>query len=85
MSKSGFQINEGTYSAIKFAKIDAAASGNNTLVVAVTAKRIRVLGLVMISQGSVNVRLESGASGTALTGQMALVVNSGFTLPFLIR
>lgn len=66
----------------KFAVIDAATSGDNTLVAAVTSKKIRVLALFLVSSGTVNVRLESGAGGTALTGQMNLVANTGFVLPF---
>ena len=67
----------------KFAKIDAASSGDNTLVAIVSGKKIRVLSLFMISAGTVTARLEStNSSGTLLTGQMNLVVNSGFTLPF---
>lgn len=66
----------------KFAKIDAATAGDNTIVAAVTGKKIRVLQLFLVSAGTVIVRFESGAAGTALTGQMNLVVNSGFTLPF---
>ncbi|ANS05114.1 glycoprotein repeat domain-containing protein [uncultured Mediterranean phage] len=67
----------------KFAKIDAASSGDNTLVGLVSGKKIRVLSLFMISAGTVTARLESTDSdGTLLTGQMNLVVNSGFTLPF---
>lgn len=66
----------------KFAIIDAASSGDNTLITAVAAKKIRVLALMIVSAGTVNVRLESGAAGAALSGQMNLVVNSGFTLPF---
>jgi hypothetical protein len=81
MAASSYLVRDGVYSGINFAKIDAASSGDNTLVAAVTGKRIRVLGMVIIAAGSVTIRLESGASGTALSGQMALVVNSGFTLP----
>lgn len=66
----------------KFAIIDAASSGDNTLVASVSSKKIRVLALFMVSAGTVNVRFESGAAGTALTGQMNLIANSGFTLPF---
>lgn len=66
----------------KFAAIDCATSGDNTLVAAVTDKQIRVVGAFLIAAGTVNVRFESGASGTALTGQMNLVVNTGFVLPF---
>lgn len=65
-----------------FAVIDAATSGDNTLIAAVASKKIRVLSLFLVSAGTVNVRFESGASGTALTGQMNLVANTGFVLPF---
>ena len=66
----------------KFAVIDAASSGDQTIVAAVASKKIRVLSVFMISAGTVNARFESGAGGTALTGQMNLVANSGFVLPF---
>jgi hypothetical protein len=66
----------------KYAPIDVATSGNNTLVAAVSGKRIRVLAAILISAGSVNVRFESGADGAALSGQMALTANSGFTMPY---
>lgn len=66
----------------KFAIIDATSSGDNTIVAAVSSKKIRVLSLVLVSAGTTTVRFESGASGTALTGQMSLIANVGFTLPF---
>lgn len=67
--------------AVGFVAIDAASSGDNTLLAAVTGKRIRVHSLFLIAAGTVNVRFESGASGTALTGQMNLIANAGFVLP----
>jgi hypothetical protein len=67
----------------QFAIIDAATSGDNTLVAAQGAGvKIRVLALFAVASGAVNVRFESGAAGTALTGQMNLVANTGFVLPF---
>lgn len=66
----------------KFAAIDAATSGDNTIVAAVASKKIRVLSAFLVAAGTVNVRFESGAGGTALTGQMNLVANTGFVLPF---
>ena len=76
-------IHDGTTALTpKYAIIDAASSGDNTLVAAVTAKKLRVLALYMVSAGTVSARFESGAAGTALSGQMNLVANSGFTLPF---
>jgi hypothetical protein len=66
----------------KFAIVDAASSGNNTLVSAVTAKKLRVLAFFGMAAGTVTVRLESGADGTALTGQMQLTAQTGFVLPF---
>lgn len=62
---------------IKRAVIDHASNGDNTLVAAVTGKKIRVLQFVIVSAGSVTVRFESGASGTALTGQMTLATGGG--------
>lgn len=72
----------GTVVTPKFAVIDAATSGDNTLVAAVASKKIRVLALWLVSAGTVNVRFESGAGGTALSGQANLVANTGFVLPF---
>lgn len=72
----------GTVVTPKFAIIDGATSGDNTLVAAVTSKKIRVLALFVVSAGTVNVRFESGAGGTALTGQMNLIANTGFSLSY---
>ena len=66
----------------KFAWIDHAASGDNSIVAAVSGKKIRVLALFLVAAGAVTVRFESGASGTALTGQSNLVANTGLVLPF---
>jgi hypothetical protein len=74
--------NNGSFLTPKFAIIDFAGSGDNTLVSAVTSKKIRVLSLFAVAAGTVNVRFESGAGGTALTGQMNLVANTGFVLPY---
>lgn len=66
----------------KFAIIDVATSGDNTLLAAVTAKKIRILSLYMVASAAVTARFESGAAGTALSGQMQLAANGGFVLPF---
>ena len=66
----------------KFAIIDAATSGDNTIVAAVASKKVRVIACLLVAAGTVNVRFESGASGTAKSGQMNLVANTGFVLPF---
>jgi hypothetical protein len=68
---------------VKYAKIDAASSGDNTLVAAAGAGlKIRVHSCFLIAADAVNVRFESGASGTALTGQMNCAINGGFVLPY---
>lgn len=67
---------------VKYAVIDHAASGDNTVVAAVTGKKIRVVFLHLIAAGAVTIRWESGASGTALTGQMNLPANGGMALDF---
>ena len=66
----------------KFVIIDCASSGDNTILAAVSSKKIRVLALFLVAAGTTTVRFESGAGGTALTGQMSLDVNTGFALPF---
>ena len=66
----------------KFVIIDCASSGDNTILAAVASKKIRVLSVFLVAAGTTTVRFESGAWGTALTGQMNLVANTGFVLPF---
>lgn len=67
---------------IKRAAISVSSSGDNTIIAAVTGKAIRVLGVVLIGAGDVDVRFESGAGGTALTGVMSLAADgNGFVLP----
>jgi hypothetical protein len=80
--ESGQMTVAGAVVTPKFGVIDAATSGDNTLLAAVSGKKIRVLALFLVAAGAVNVRFESGAGGTALTGQMNLVANTGFVLPY---
>ena len=61
----------------KHAVIDHATSGNNTIVAAVAGKKILVTGYTLVAAGAVTVRFESGADGTALTGQMSFAANGG--------
>ena len=65
----------------QFALIDTATSGNNTLVAAVTGKKIRVTGFVAVGAGTVNIAFQSGAGGTALTGAMPLGANTSVVAP----
>lgn len=74
--------NSGLKQEIKYAVIDHATSGDNTLVAAVTGKKIRVLSYTLVAAAAVTVRFESGASGTALTGQMSLAANGGVSCAF---
>lgn len=66
----------------KFVAISASSSGNNTILAAVTSKKIRVLGMYLISNGTVNAKFQSGASGTDLTGLGYLIANAGWVLPY---
>jgi hypothetical protein len=66
----------------KFATIAASASGNNTIVAAVSAKKIRVLAVQLTANGAVNPKWQSGAGGTDLTGLAYLVANTGYVLPY---
>lgn len=66
----------------KFAAISASSSGDNTLVAAVAGKKIRVLAMHFVCASAVDVRLEDGAGGTALTGVASYAANSGLVLPY---
>ena len=66
----------------QYAVIAAAAAGDNTLVAAVAAEKIRVLAAVLVASGGANtVRFESDAGGTALTGLMDLAADGQLILP----
>ncbi len=69
-------------SELQYASVDAASSGDNTLVAAVAGKRIRVVSLFLVASGAVAVAFESGASGTALTGQMNVGSKGNVVMPF---
>jgi hypothetical protein len=67
----------------KFAAIAASASGNNTLVAAVTGKKIRVLAYNIIGNGAVNAKFQTGAGGTDLTGlKYIAAAGGGICAPF---
>lgn len=67
---------------IKYAAINVASSGDNTVVAAVAGKKISVLQVWMMAGAAVTARFESGAGGTALTGQAEIAANGGFIMPF---
>ena len=69
-------------SVAQYASIEAATGGDNTLVAAVTAKKIRVLSVVLVASGGANtVAFESDAAGTALTGDMDIAADGQLVLP----
>jgi hypothetical protein len=73
----------GTILTPKFVAISASTdNGDVTLLAAVTSKKIRVLSYVVVADGTVSIRFESGTGGTALSGVMALVANAGVASGF---
>lgn len=68
-------------SARKYAAISAASSGDNTIVAAVTGKKIRVINYALVATTAVTVAFESGAGGTALTGDMSIGATGGIVAP----
>lgn len=63
---------------IKGATISVSSSGDNTIVAAVPTKRIAVLQCVLSSNGTVNVKFQSGAGGTDLSGPIYLIAGGDF-------
>lgn len=66
---------------VKYATINAASNGNNTIVAAVTAKKIRVISLWVVSAGTVTTTWQTAAGGTGLSGAASLAANTGYVLP----
>jgi hypothetical protein len=68
----------------RYAAVAAASNGNNTLVAAAGAgKKIRVLaGSLTMTGTAVTIRFESGADGTALTGQMTPLQGTTISIPY---
>jgi hypothetical protein len=66
-------------SEVKYAVINAASGDNSIVAAAGSGVKIRVLDVTLVSSGTSDCRFETGAGGTALTGIMKLVANSGFS------
>ena len=66
----------------KFAAINATTNGDNTIIAAVAAKKLRVLAYALVADAAVGVAFEDGAGGTELSGQMAFAANGGISVPF---
>jgi len=60
---------------MRFAKIDASASGDNQVVAAVAGKRIRVISYTLITSAAVTAKWRSAS--TDITGGMAFAANGG--------
>lgn len=62
---------------VKFVAINTAASGNATLIAAVTGKKIVVLAFNLIAAGTTNFKFTDGSGGSNLTGAYPLTAQSG--------
>lgn len=72
-------VTNGCLSAV----INAASGGDREIVAAPGAgKRIRVHGWVIAAQGNADVRFESAAAGTAMTGVMRMSATAPNVAPF---
>lgn len=83
---AGFQrakvkFNTPTTAALSSASINAAASGNNTLVAAVAAQTVRVFRLFLVVAGTVDIIFRDGAA-TGFTGTMSFSKNGSMTIDF---
>lgn len=63
------------------AKIDAASSGNNTLVAAVASERVFVYRMFFLAVGAVDVEIRDGTT-TEMTGPMALNQTVGIWMDY---
>jgi hypothetical protein len=72
--------NLGTIVTPKFASINVSSNGDNSIVAAVTSKKIRVLSYVIVADNAVAVMFRNGT--TALMGAVSLAANGGIAAPF---
>lgn len=72
----------GTIVTPQYAVINVSSSGDNSIVVAVTGKVIRVLSYVIVADSAVAAKWVSGAAGTAISGAMSLAANGGVAAPY---
>lgn len=80
------QLPDGSFREVKYAPVAAASSGANTLLAAVTGKKIRVLSLALIGAAAVNLYFTSAAAGAVIfggsTNKIAIAAaGDGFVLP----
>lgn len=75
----GYVYFRGERYEVKRASLSAPSSGNNTVVAAVTGKRLAVVSAFLVATAAVSAQFRSGAT-TALTGAMALAANGGLVL-----
>ena len=78
--ESSQMSNVGTIVTPKFASINISSSGDNSIVAAVTSKKIRVLSYVIVADAAVAAKFRSGT--TDLMGAASLAANGGVAAPF---
>lgn len=62
---------------LKYAVVNTASSGANTIVAAVTGKRIKVVSYVLIAVTAVTVEWRSGTSANSIMGAASLGATGG--------
>lgn len=85
LQASGAVIGQTELGVEKFAAIAAGSSGDNTVIAAVTGKKLRIKRLAVIVGSAVNIYFTSAAAGTVIfggsTNKINLAANGGFILP----
>ena len=79
--REGMQAVRGPFNP-KYAAINTSTSGNNTIVAADATHRIAVWAILLVSDGTTDVRWEDGANGASgtFTGQVPLQAREGYTI-----
>lgn len=72
---------EDLQSAVSYASVNV-STGDNTLVAAVSGKKICLLACSLSASAAGAIRFEDGAGGTALSGVIPLAASQQFLLPF---
>jgi hypothetical protein len=62
---------------IKFARVNATADGDNTIIAAVAGKKLRVLGYALVATAAGTISVQDSAGSPAILAQFPLAANGG--------
>ena len=63
--------------------VNVSGAGDNSLIAALPGKKALLVAGLFMASATVTVRFEDGAAGPDLSGDISLIANVGFVIPYL--